>query len=834
MTVQPRADLYSLLDSVVAREVPGRVLICAAAGTGKTVLLVDWLERTARDRTVMWVTLGPDDNDVRRLESTLDNVRLGVQTARRPVIVVFDDAHALSDDAALGMLAAFMESAPAHSTVILACRRSPQLPLTRYAIEGSLTWIGWEELALDLRSVAAIVAEHGGVLGAADLDTLHDLTQGWAVPVRIAAIRLALYGDPGAAIADLVRHPQPISEYVVAETLGALPGYLVRFIEATSIVDSFDPDLAEQLDEANVDRALADRERLGVPIRRFVSGAKELQYSWHPLLRSHVRAALRGRDPNLSTRLQMIAARWFQDSGRPVAALEQMVAAADEDAIEEFVFRHGVTAVFDRRAEEMFGLLGTRYGDLPGVPQLRALAALELNYPDAARAHLRAAASKSTAQRFRVVADAFTTALEVECVILGGGAVADGMSARLEACPATGNVDLDCYVLLQDALARMFRGDLAQSERILRQALTLADVGAHPRQVLRSLARLAVLSGIQGEFETMRVRAARALDYAVEHGVSDRIDAFQCAAAILMDAHMRFEVLPENSPVHALVSALRRHFRPDGTTAPVSGTHASVAFALLRTRRTARPTPDDADAAGRALIKLFRGGPQSGLSNIYITIVVAVLLNAGRTNTAAEVIDHAVRVFGDSPDVMVARAMTALSGGDTATAREFVGTVLSSHLSPTLGVRAWLVDAVVAYRERRSADASASLARALERAEPNRTVSPFVDHAADVADMFASLPSEGQYTHAFVVHVGAKLAEANAGRNPGLTRTERLILTQLSTGKPLRAIAGDLHVSLNTVRTHTRNVYRKLEASSRAEALGNARRRGLLVARDHP
>ena len=78
------------------------------------------------------------------------------------------------------------------------------------------------------------------------------------------------------------------------------------------------------------------------------------------------------------------------------------------------------------------------------------------------------------------------------------------------------------------------------------------------------------------------------------------------------------------------------------------------------------------------------------------------------------------------------------------------------------------------------------------------------------------------------MHVKAKLLDANAGRNPGLTRTEKVVLGELATGRQLREIARELHVSLNTVRTHTRNLYRKLDVASRAEAVETATRRGLL------
>ena len=60
-----------------------------------------------------------------------------------------------------------------------------------------------------------------------------------------------------------------------------------------------------------------------------------------------------------------------------------------------------------------------------------------------------------------------------------------------------------------------------------------------------------------------------------------------------------------------------------------------------------------------------------------------------------------------------------------------------------------------------------------------------------------------------------------------LTEREQLVLAELVTGKPLSEVARGLFVSENTVKTQLRSIYRKLEVSSRDEAVRAAVRLGL-------
>ena len=62
----------------------------------------------------------------------------------------------------------------------------------------------------------------------------------------------------------------------------------------------------------------------------------------------------------------------------------------------------------------------------------------------------------------------------------------------------------------------------------------------------------------------------------------------------------------------------------------------------------------------------------------------------------------------------------------------------------------------------------------------------------------------------------------NAALTQPLTKREIDVLRSLATGKPITAIGKSLHISHNTMKTHLRNIYRKLSASGREEAVAKA------------
>jgi LuxR family maltose regulon positive regulatory protein len=75
---------------------------------------------------------------------------------------------------------------------------------------------------------------------------------------------------------------------------------------------------------------------------------------------------------------------------------------------------------------------------------------------------------------------------------------------------------------------------------------------------------------------------------------------------------------------------------------------------------------------------------------------------------------------------------------------------------------------------------------------------------------------------------GLAAARPAAASGEQLSERELGVLQLLHSELSLREIGAELFLSLNTIKTHTRNIYLKLGAGSRDEAVARAREQGLI------
>jgi LuxR family maltose regulon positive regulatory protein len=123
-----------------------------------------------------------------------------------------------------------------------------------------------------------------------------------------------------------------------------------------------------------------------------------------------------------------------------------------------------------------------------------------------------------------------------------------------------------------------------------------------------------------------------------------------------------------------------------------------------------------------------------------------------------------------------------------------------------------------------------ALQEALDLAEPGSLVRTFVDSGLHLAPILAQL--EGPYAlrlyQALVEEPRVEESEPSAAEILNLTPREQQVLKEIGAGLSNKEIEEKLVISHNTVRTHIKNLYSKLDVTSRTQAIRKARELDLL------
>ncbi|XTR52423.1 response regulator transcription factor [Pseudarthrobacter sp. So.54] len=121
---------------------------------------------------------------------------------------------------------------------------------------------------------------------------------------------------------------------------------------------------------------------------------------------------------------------------------------------------------------------------------------------------------------------------------------------------------------------------------------------------------------------------------------------------------------------------------------------------------------------------------------------------------------------------------------------------------------------------------------AAHRAEPQAILLPFAERSDELAELLIRHAVWGTAHEAFIAARVARHAQAHQHlRNRSywtLTDREREVLAYMRSVMTAAEIAEALYISVNTVKTHERSIYRKLGAAGRRDALKTAAERGIV------
>jgi LuxR family transcriptional regulator, maltose regulon positive regulatory protein len=362
ISLVPRPGLMSQLDIAIAQG-QKLVLIAAPAGFGKTTTIAEWL-RGNGDRGVAWLALDDTDNHLNRflayIIATLETARPAIgaaawallrsQSADPPanailtsllnalaisaerILLILDDYHTIMLQAIHEAIAFLLDRMPAHMHVIITTRADPPLPLARLRARGQLAELRAASLRFNHDEVTYLFDHvHRIQLSPDAVTTLESRTEGWAAGLQLAALSLQQHDSAQmpAFLADFSGSHSYVLDYLADEVFQRQPEHVRSFLLCTAILGRMSGPLCaavtgqadaqallEQLDQANLFLLRLDNNRGW--------------YRYHHLFRDFLRAQLeRSLAPADRTALYRRASAWFEQQGLAGEAIEHALNAQD-------------------------------------------------------------------------------------------------------------------------------------------------------------------------------------------------------------------------------------------------------------------------------------------------------------------------------------------------------------------------------------------------------------------------------------------------------------------------------------------------------------------------
>ncbi|MEJ2889184.1 helix-turn-helix transcriptional regulator [Actinomycetospora aeridis] len=218
-----------------------------------------------------------------------------------------------------------------------------------------------------------------------------------------------------------------------------------------------------------------------------------------------------------------------------------------------------------------------------------------------------------------------------------------------------------------------------------------------------------------------------------------------------------------------------------------------------------------------------------GLAAVAALLEHRAALALGHPTAAGAVAGWLAGRHPGSPALGLVRGWAAVAAGDPAGAREAVAPLLARRPRPTpyaLDVEAWLLESAGRLARDDRPGARAAARQAVGLAAPHDVLRPFAHADAGVRALLVDELATGAPRAAFVARALAAGATSPAGI--ALSVREHDVLTRLPSLESLDEIAGDLDVSINTIKTHVRALYGKLGVTTRRDAVLVAHEQGLL------
>lgn len=854
------------------------ILISAPSGYGKTTLLNQW--QAALGLPVVWVSLNGEDNTVYTfwtavllawqkiepghdlplallrsdapppIETLLLLILDSLQEAQsahpgRKVVIVIDNYQRAQSPPLDASLQLFLEHLPPGLQIAISSREPLPFAMQRWRGKGLVGELTQDDLRLTLEEgLAYLDSLASQPLTERERVSLVVRAGGWPAGLNLLLLALRHQDNVHTYVATFSGHDRYLQDYVVGEVLGKHPPERQDFLLKTSLLKMLTGELCDALTGRDDGGALLAQLHRS---NEFVSLVDETRgwYQYHDLFAKALQDELRLRHPALLPELHHRAAVWFLENDLFPEAMRHLLYGGEWSEAARLIDRAILSEL--RR--------GSDHRILRWVLQIPD--ALFLNHPVLPITYARLARGSLPEEQIRERLDRLVELIASRPEAQRTAAQRASLGWILDWRETRNWPAIDAAVtevvgpeiaplwrifdLREGALRCMREGDLAGNERLLEALVRLARAEGLTFQVVLAQSFLVSTALRRG-----RLSAAEAMLYDVSRWLRAERETLPECASVLELGRARI-YLARNQLTQAR-RALER-------AAAIDPYPTSLNVPILSHCLQAHLLNAQGDRAGaRVSIQAARDLEAYGTRVITARDMAVhqafILLWQGDTPAAEHILRYGLPPpapdTADSVLYFVASAELELHRGNYAGAEaillQAVGARPDVLIFTTLLPQ--LLLATLHWEQDKTHQARHELLQAVRAAEPEGIIGPFLMCGARLiplltlaAQSTSPTPGQRRFIDSVLAELRATRPDAPTLSTADLARRtlaaaisprEQELLRVLALGLTNREIAEQLMLEESTIRTHLRNIYRKLGVNSRVQAIGRAREIDLL------